>query len=771
MKLQDFLYLSIVCCATAFTGLHAQTPIDTTRVKITESASSKKEEKNRNVLLNAEATTGPRSVNIGLPFQGDIVIAENGVPVVYSFFPTSPLFAWNYDNSLGKMGLLSFDEGAILWGKVGYAVSSEDRYAGSKFKGFASMTTNSYGSQRYDVTLTGPIGKKGWGYLLSTFQGFERGPINYMYMSLASRTQMYKGAIQKKYAKGDIRLLFKYVDVVTSAGGGNNPLIYLGNGKTKGLPNFELGTDSYTIRDGIVPAYDPFTGKQISVDLSESKFNNSQSSSLYLQGNHRFDNGWKLSYSSMYQYMNSPIAVTFPLSLSIAEGNPAKYFFAGSNVPWSGQVQSVINQIYPQSNNKSWFTRIEATKKVRNHDLRVGLTEMYYHKKNMYYGGMFLQTVEANPRLVDWYPAPGFKLTNGGLMPPIAGGYGGLSNEAYNRTALYASDDFKPFKWLDLGLAGRIEHQNKHVVNNPYYMSNEFIGDKPLESVDFNNKWNKVGVVNAIAKLTNNFGLLANASINSWWDSYFDFSARDANGNPVAAPGDPYPRLSVGKDIDITVTNINGGIYWNVGKELSIVSKVTNINKSNLRGGGTITNPANPNERRSFDPIFYDISTLGWSTDVVATPFKNFNIHYLITLQNPEYRNYSYSAFDVTYNYSNNSIPDLSKVLMEIDPSYMMMKGQLRAWLSLRYYGKAYENPTNAFYWNPRWENFGGLDYTINKNLALKLKVINFLNQKGVKGAIVGADQITSDENYIGKTVVANSILPRTLEFTVNVKF
>jgi hypothetical protein len=767
--MKKLFYICIACCLTTVNDLYSQNQIDSTKVDTPE-LSSKKEEKNRNVMLNADAATGPRSVNIGLPFQGDVVIAENGVPVVYSFFPTSPLFAWNYDSSLGKMGLLSFDEGALLWGKVGYAVSSEDRWAGNKFKGFANLTTNNYGGHRYDVTLTGPLGKKGWGYLLSTFQNFDRGAINYMFMPLG-KTHSYKAAIQKKYSKGDIRLLFKYVDVETIASTNNSPLTYLGDGETKPLANFDLGTDSYTIRDGIVPAYDPWTGKQISIDLADSKFNNSESINLYLQGNHKFDNGWKLSYSTMLQKMNSPIAVNFPLSLNIAAPNPAKYFFAGTNVAWNGEVQSVINQIYPQTENKSWFTRVEATKKLGIHDLRVGFTEMYYHKKNFYYGGMFLQTVEANPRLIDWYPAPGYKLTNGGLMPAFAGGYGGTADDAYNRQALYVSDDFKPLKWLELSLGARIEHQDKHVVNNPYYMSNEFIGDKPLQSVEFNNKWNKVFTASTVVKLTNNFGLLADASLNSWWDSYFDFSARDANGNPIAAPGDPYPRLNVGKDLKIDVTNFNGGIYWNVGKELSIVSKVTKIYKTNLKGGGSITNPANPSERRSFDPILYDISTLGWSTDIVATPFKNFNIHYLLTLQKPEYKNYSYSAFDVTYDYSNNSIPDLSQVLMEIDPSYMMMKGQLKAWVSLRYYGKAFENPTNAFFWNPRWENFGGLDYMISKDITLKAKVINFLDEKGVKGAIVGADQITSDANYIGKTVVAGSILPRTFELSVNVKF
>lgn len=39
-----------------------------------ETLSKSKEEKNRNVMLNADGNTGPRNVNIGLPFQGDIII-------------------------------------------------------------------------------------------------------------------------------------------------------------------------------------------------------------------------------------------------------------------------------------------------------------------------------------------------------------------------------------------------------------------------------------------------------------------------------------------------------------------------------------------------------------------------------------------------------------------------------------------------------------------------------------------------------------------------
>lgn len=729
-----------------------------------------KEEKNRNEMLNAESTTSPRNVNIGLPFAGDIVILENGVPVVYYFYPTSPVMAWNYDNSMGKMGLLSFAEGAIAFGKVGYAVSSEDRYAGSKFRGYASIMTNNYGGVKYDITLTGPLNRKGWGYTLSTYQSFDKGPINYMYTSSQERVQMYKASIQKKYKKGDIRVLAKYVDGKRAAGAGNYPLTYLGDGETTSLPNFELGKDSYTIRDGLVPYYNPHDGQQYTADLNSDEFSRSQSYNVYLQGNHKFDNGWKLSYTSMYQYMNSPLVITFPLSLGIRDANPDSYFIAGTNggQAWDGDVQMVVNQIIPQSSNTSVLSRAEITKKINGHDLRFGLTHMYNHRKLTTYGGIFLQTVEANPRLIDWYSS-GYKITNNGLIQNQS--YGSTTDDAFNRTAFYVSDDFKPTKWLELGLAGRIEHQNKRVVYDPYQYGTEYIGDKPLIAKNFNNKWNKVGAANAVVKLTRNFGLLGDITYNSWHDTYFDYTARDADGNPIAAEGEDYPRQTVGNDFEVAVTNFGGGVYWNHSKNLSVVSKITRIYKSNLRGGGTITNPLNTEERKSFDPIFYNLSTWGWSTDIVAAPFKNFDLHFLLTLQDPKYKNYKYSAFNVTYDYSNNTIPELSKILMEIDASYMLLNSSLKLWASLRYFGKAYANATNAFYYNPRWENFGGVDYTVSRNLTLKMKVINFLDQKGVKGALQGADQITSDADYIGKTVVANSILPRTIEFSASVKF
>ena len=169
--------------------------------------------------------------------------------------------------------------------------------------------------------------------------------------------------------------------------------------------------------------------------------------------------------------------------------------------------------------------------------------------------------------------------------------------------------------------------------------------------------------------------------------------------------------------------------------------------------------------------MFYDIATLGWTTDIISKPFKNFNLHFLLTLQKPEYKGYEYSAYGISYSYNNKIIPELSKTLIEIDPSYFMLKGDLRLWLSFRYFGKQYGNPTNAISYNGWWESFGGVDYKLNRNIDLKFQVVNILNETGIKGALVGANQILDDTNYIGRKIVAGAIRPRTYELTLNFKF
>ncbi|MCW3807739.1 hypothetical protein [Plebeiibacterium marinum] len=743
-----------------------------------------KEEKNRNVMLSAESATMPRQLNIGLPFQGDILIMENDLPVVYTFWTQMPTTAWRYDQSIGRIGLMSFQEGALTFGKVGYMVTSWDRQASRKFKGFASVYTSNYGTLRYDVNISGPIGKKGWGYTASIYENYEHGSgTNFKYTNFQERAEFFKVGLNKKYKNGELSVLYKHAEVTPYVMGGYSVLQYDGKGKTSEIEDFKIGKDSYILGSGLFPYFDYNTGEAKMGDLTSDEASQNLTDAFYLNGEHRFKNSMKLKYSAMYMKSKAALTIQYPLSISISEASESDvtevytlfgtqsdvnsstsaYDYPGEQ--YNGAVQMVSSQYYPQVDINTFTARAELIKKVKNHDLRGGFTYQYYSAPIVFNSGVYYQTVEANPRLLNrtyamdlsaygmgtsYYPVT--DATNGGIA--VAGTY---SDNTYSKTALYLSDDFTVGKRFNFGLGARIEHENNEVTRSIY--PNEFVQDR-LYTEKFKNKFNKVFIGNTVVKLTNNFGLLADATYNSWYNRYWEID--DATGAE-----------NIANDKDLIVTNFGGGIYWNHGKLFSLVSKITKIKKENNIAEETITSAAGESER--VYPIFYDIETMGWSTDIISEPFKNFNMHLLFTIQDPRYKGYSYSThFDngeQSYNYSDNVIPDLSKILAEIDASYFLFKRDVRLWASLRYFGEQQANKINTIYYDGWWENFGGIDYNMSRNVTLKFQVVNFLDQRGVKGALVGGDQITDASSYVGRKLVASGIRPRTFELTATFKF
>lgn len=741
---------------------------------------NKKEEKNRNVMLNASSPSQPRQINVGIPPGGDIQILQNDIPVIFQFYPQIVTSVWKYDASIGRIGLLSLAEGALTFGKVGFSVNSYDREPGTKFKGYFSAFTNSWGSLIYSGNVSGPMGKKGWGYTFSMHETYDRGNgVNRMYYPWANeRMEMFKAGISKKYAKGKINFLVKYATERLDYNN-NQPLIYNGKGDFSEYPGFNLSRDSYTLGNGSVAYADSNTGESIKMNLGDDKFNENKSTAFYLNGEHKFDGDFKLAYSSMYMHSKSPFSVQFPLTLGISTPNENnKYYLHGSNTEYTENVQMVVNQAVEPTSIDTWMTRLELTKKYGVHNLRLGLTEQFYktglQKTNL---AIFYQTVTPNPQLLDWKmnvsPVPGspffYPITN---ADGIVGIPGDMTKITINKTALFFSDDFKVGKVFDFTLGARLEKEDDTELHNQY--TNSFIKDRPLMSVDFKNKFNHVAVGSFVAKVTNKFGFLGDVTYNDYLNRFYDYpeNQKDALGNPITdvdGDGNLVAQTTIAKSNQIKVMFLGAGIYYNQGDKFSIVSKVTQSSKLNNVTGLDFYDPNNTSIKAKAYPLFYDIQTLGWTTDIVTSPFKNFNLHYLITLQKPQYRNYTASGFGTTYEY-NNIIPGMSNVLMEIDPSYKL--GDIKLWASLRYFGKQYGNLTNSIYYNAWWENFVGVDYRLSRNVDFKLQVVNFLNQKGISGALQGADQITTatEPNYIGKGVNASGIRPRTIEFTVNFK-
>ena len=741
---------------------------------------NKKVEKDQNLMQNASSATTPRQINIGIPPGGDIQILENDVPVIFQFYPQIVTSVWKYDASIGGIGLLSLAEGALTFGKVGFSVTSNDREAGSKFKGFFSASTNNYGNLTYSGNISGPIGNNGWGYVLGIHETYaSRNGMNRMYSRYSDeRAEMFKAGISKRYKDGSVKILYKHWEEISDI---NNyyPLIYNGKGSFSPYPGFKLGQDSYTVGNGDVGYADANTGQSVKMNLGDDKYNRNISDALYLYGDHKFGNGFRLKYSSMYMHSKSPFLIQFPLTLGVTSADANNHFNLHSNSTiYTGDVQMVANQMVEPTKIDQSLTRIELTKKIDQHNLRLGLTEQYYAtglQKSDY--SVYYQTVTPNPHLVDWSknvsPDPAnpyfYKLTDANGVFGVAGD---ITKIKTNKAALYFSDDFSAGKIFDFSVGARIEKEDDQELHNPY--ANSFIKDRPLMTVDFKNKWNHVLVGSFVAKLTHDFGFLGDVTYNDYLNRYYDYPANQKNalGNPIEtkdAAGNPVAQTTEAKSNQIKVIFLGAGVYYNHGDQFSIVSKVTRSSKINAVTALDIYSDDMSSKTHVY-PLFYDIQTLGWTTDIMTSPFKNFNLHFLLTLQNPQYKNYSVSGFGQTYSYNNNVVPALSKVLMEIDPSYKL--GSFRLFADLRYFGKQYGNLPNSIYYKPWWENFAGVEYRMSRNCDMKLQLVNFLNQTGISGSMQGGDQITAakEPSYIGKAINASCIRPRTVEFTVNLK-
>jgi len=739
---------------------------------------NKKEEKNRNEMQNASSPTQPRQINTGIPPGGDILILENDVPVIYQFYPQIVTSDWKYDASIGRIGLLSLAESALTFGKVGFSINSYDRDPGTKFKGFFSAYTNNFGSMIYSGNISGPVGKNGWGYMLGLNETYDRGNgTNREYYPWASeRMEMIKAGISKKYKNGVVKLMYKHAEETMQSSNSYQPLIYNGNGSYSQYPGFKLGQDSYTLGNGQTAYADANTGKTVQFNLGDDKYNKTTSDALYLNGEHNFSEGFKLKYSSMYMYSISPFQIQFPLTLGISSPSTTnQYFLHGSSTPYTGDVQMVVSQeVEPTTINTS-LSRVELTKTIDKHNLRLGFTDQYYNtglqKQD---ASLYFQTVTPNPQLLDYkmyMPAYNMTIpvTNSAGIIAIPGDENKYN---INKEALFISDDFSVGKTFDFTLGARLEREDDHLVHDQYV--NSFVYGRPLATADFLNKWNHAAVGSFVAKVTNEFGFLGDATYVDYLNTYYDYpeNQKDALGNPITTTdGNGYltAQTTVAKSNQIKVLFLGGGIYYNHGDLFSLVSKITNSSKLNNVTSADVYDPSNPTLKTHVYPVFYDIQTFGWTTDIVTSPFKNFSLHYLITLQNPKYSNYSVTGFGTTYVY-NNTVPALSKVLMEIDPSYKL--GDFKIYANLRYFGKQYGNLTNSFYYNSWWENFAGVEYRMSRNIDMKLQVVNFLNQTGISGAMQGADQITAaqEPSYVGKPVVAAGIRPRTIEFSVNFK-
>lgn len=758
-------------------------------------SSAAKEESNRNVMLNAASANGPREISIGLP-GGDVNVLENGLPVVYNSNPHNVNTHWRGDSSLEHTGLLKISETAITTGNIGYAVNSFTQLGlngEKKFNGVLNYATNHFGKQQFDFNLNGSIGK-GWFYSGSVYQNFDPGSFKLRFAQDQDRTQIYKFALSKLYneGRGQLSVIYHYSNshwlsnATTSA-----PFIYVGDGSVKEIPGFSLGTSSYLPNVSDIIYMDMRTGEVKKTSLYDATA--SRGNQWTILHRYKWDNGMEWKVNMKYDHAQGSYLYQTPMSIvekTATDGYSIKEQ-DGSLTPYAGHVQSRMSCFNRGKIDELFFTT-ELSRKYRNMTWRVGLNEWYYDVDYASNTTMYDHTVEEYPQML--YGSNTNEVHYYGNTP-----YYNLNQNASeyykgheNKLALYATHDWDITDKLNIYYGARFEYQrlagenaavtdangnyigrfaNYHLGgtavpvtdagDNVYYEIGNAAtpGAVKIAPRDFSYDWlNMAFTAAATYKLTKQFGFTADFTYNTQRPNMSNFS-------PAELP-------NVDK---ITIPLGRAGIYFNTDW-ISLTSLFTYIAKTNNNSTLNLINPNKESEVKAA-ALSYDIETIGWTTDAVIKPFKGFDFHFLFTYQSPKYKKYetgvTFADGSVsTINATGNVVTEIPKVLIELDPSYHITK-DLKIWASFRYFSKTYANINNAYYFNGRWETFGGVNWNVNKHLSLSGTVINFLNQTGAKGSISGAELVEKKDadKYNGAWMAGSYIRPFTVEFAAKITF
>ena len=748
-----------------------------------EDGSTSKEEGNRNVMLNATSANGPREIQIGLP-SADVNVLENGIPVTYATNPHSVNSLWRADASLSHVGLLKISETAITTGNIGYAVNSFTQLGEKGFHGTLNYKTNHFGMQEVSLNLNGSLAKD-WFYSGSIYQDFDPGTFKIKSTPFQDRTQIYKFALTKKYNdnRGELTAIYHYSNShpVYNYATQSAPFVYVGDGSVREFGDFALGTTSYLPVDNEMVYRDMRTGELKKTNLYDASQN--RGSEFTLMNNYTWDNGLNWKTVMKYDHSLGSLVYQTPMSLDQNEAGINYLYEAvdGSMQPYTGEyVQSRMSCLNRGFIDSFMFTT-ELSRKVNNSTWRLGLNEWYYDVDYTSSTTMYDQSVPMDGS----YPV---RLYNADYATYSGRTYAGSgcyydfnknASEYYkgheNKLALYFTHDWDITDKLNLYYGARLEYQalrgeNAAVTNTNgeyvgrfanYYLGATAPDGTKIAPTSMSYDWLNYALTAAVTyKLTKEFGFTGDFT-------YITQHPKIENFAPATLPNTDKISVPLGR----------AGIYYN-NEWLSLTSLFSYISKTNNNSTLNLQHKTAAGQTEIMAaPLNYDIKTLGWTTDVVARPFKGFDLHFLFTYQKPTYKKYETSVtFSDGYvgsiNATGNIVAEILEVIVEIDPSYMITK-DLKIWTSFRYFSKTYANINDAYYFNGRWETFGGLNWQVNKKLALGCTVVNFLNQTGAKGSIAGAELIEKEDagQYAGHVMAGSYIRPFTVEFSASLKF
>ena len=744
MKKNLILALSLLSTVSLFAQSNANDSIQETR------------RSNQNVMLNASSATAPRTISLGIPSSGSAIF-EDGLPVSFylGFFPGH----WSWHNGLNteSMSLSTLDESALRVGVIGYFPSTTSKVTASKLEAGINYSLNQYGQHQLDLNVGAPLGN-GWGFNLNTYQNFDRGS-NHLDMSyLQERIQFYKAALSKTFAngKGRASLTYNYMSTMSLAER-YGPFIFVGDGSVKKFDDFDLGHDQYLPDLDTYTYIDPKDGLTKTRNLTDDGLTKSHMATFNLT--YRFNNGNELDFRSRVKTIHTDIANL--LLGSISQVNADDGYSYKDGTPFAGNVQSRFYSNY-DTTDSDWMNTFELRGKSSKHNWFVAADAWFDHTSQSTFTGNFAHEVKKDPKQL---------LLNGQEYYVFNTGSNYFKGNE-TKIALYGRDQWTPTPRLTLTGGIRLEYMNLtgKAANNVDGATNNTrtpgwsLLTPGVKKNDIKENWiNTAATFSAYYRITSGFALQADALATYRRPEITEYGTAMS---PVTDVKSNY----------MFRAGINFRNSW-IDAQSLLTYLVQKNNFTNSLWTHTLTKAAGgyPEgyHESVYIPSFYNIDAIGWTTDIVLTPFKGFSFHGLLNMRAPRYRDYKFEpvfsdGYRETYDFSDKKVTGISSIEIELEPSYTINKW--RFWASARYYSRQYINITNTLYFNPRWETFGGVDFNFSNKVSFSLNVINFLNQKGANAGIQAASLATDAAPFKNYLTSGTFIRPFTLELSTRIR-
>ena len=744
MKIRRFLILAVL-------GLGLSMPVFAQQ-------DSKKTNGDRGVMLNAESASVPRDISIGLPTSdGGATICEDGVKHSYSF--VKGRYHWSGGNAYESSKLRSLAESIIKTGDIGIVLESTTKTGGDKFEGAFSYKTSTFGLINFDAAISGPI-RNGWYYSVGTFVNLDPTSVNAINRAFVDNRQIFKAALTKRTDKAEFNVFYKFSLSKDNLGGYSEaPFVYNGDGSVTALPGFKIGRSSYFPSNDHITYVDLWSGETKTGNMG--KMDDRQVHDLILKGKYQFDSGWLLKgtlhgcFAPKNNWVKSVLAGIDEIENGVLNPNadkPTIVTFPDGRL-YSGNLQHRVVSIV-DARSVDFTALLEAGKKWEKHEVDLGFEVAAIHQYERTSATKMAHTVSADPQrlyfngLETWGHNINSQYLEGSRKTATVYGFHhwNVTPRFFVKTGLR----IRALSQSNNG-AANLNGDKSNTKTDGYYLNN---GVAKVTNITLN-RVEGSGTLYATYKLADGLFLLGEGfySLTNKAMSYF---------KTTKAPGLKAIGNAMGR----------GGLTYQ-NKWLDVTGMVSYITCWNCAATVSVTEEINGSKETLDHTAEYGMGNLGFNFDG-NMHWGGFNLHLMCTVQDPKYKNYDNTfvfsdGSTKTISYNGNYATGISRVELEIDPSYKYK--DWRFWLSARYFSRQYASRTNLAYFNGRWETFGGVDWTIMKGLKVSVNVVNWLFQTGPKGSIDAVDTISDPSALEGILMSGKYMRPFEVNLGISYRF